>query len=71
MLKEASTSQSHLKKQVLHTKSDLEQVRDALDRANEELAESFKEGNELEFELQVWKSVAEKVESQLGRKPSK
>ncbi|KAH0711405.1 hypothetical protein KY289_007364 [Solanum tuberosum] len=65
MLKEASTSQSHLKEQVLHTKSDLEQVRDALDRANEELAESFEEGNELEFELQVWKSVAEKLKANL------
>ncbi|KAK4707745.1 hypothetical protein R3W88_028670 [Solanum pinnatisectum] len=65
MLKEASTSQSHLKEQVLHTKSDLEQVRDALDRANEELAESFEEGNELEFELQVWKSVAEKLKATL------
>ncbi|CAN4126778.1 unnamed protein product [Withania somnifera] len=65
MLKEASTSQSHLKEQVLHTKSDLEQVRDALDRANEELAESFIEGNELEFELQVWKSVAEKLKAYL------
>ncbi|PHT31204.1 hypothetical protein CQW23_27541 [Capsicum baccatum] len=65
MLKEASTSQSHLKEQVLHTKSDLEQVRDALDRANEELAESFGEGNELEFELQLWKSVAEKLKANL------
>ncbi|KAG5574550.1 hypothetical protein H5410_054684 [Solanum commersonii] len=65
MLKEASTSQSHLKEQVLHTKSDLEQVRDALDRANEELAESFEEGNELEFELQVWKSVSEKLKANL------
>ncbi|KAM3327822.1 putative protein isoform X1 [Capsicum galapagoense] len=65
MLKEASTSQSHLKEQVLHTKSDLEQVRDALDRANEELAESFCEGNELEFELQLWKSVAEKLKANL------
>ncbi|XP_055829030.1 uncharacterized protein At4g38062 [Solanum dulcamara] len=65
MLKEASTSQGHLKEQVLHTKSDLEQVRDALDRANEELAESFNEGNELEFELQVWKSVAEKLKANL------
>ncbi|XP_004250520.1 uncharacterized protein At4g38062 [Solanum lycopersicum] len=65
MLKVASTSQSHLKEQVLHTKSDLEQVRDALDRANEELAESFEEGNELEFELQVWKSVAEKLKANL------
>ncbi|MCD7467348.1 hypothetical protein HAX54_004755 [Datura stramonium] len=65
MLKEASTSQIHLQEQVLHTRSDLEQVRDALDRANEELAESFSEGNELEFELQVWKSVAEKLKANL------
>ncbi|XP_075080828.1 uncharacterized protein At4g38062-like [Nicotiana tabacum] len=65
MLKEASASQHHLKEQVLHTKSDLKQVRDALDRANEELAESFSEGNELEFELQVWKSVAEKLKVNL------
>ncbi|XP_016459252.2 uncharacterized protein At4g38062-like [Nicotiana tabacum] len=65
MLKEASASQHHLKEQVLHTKSDLKQVRDALDRANEELAESFSEGNELEFELQVWKSVAEKLKANL------
>ncbi|OIT38313.1 PREDICTED: uncharacterized protein At4g38062 [Nicotiana attenuata] len=65
MLKEASASQHHLKEQVLHTKSDLKQVRDALDRANEELAESFSEGNELEFELQVWKSVAEKLKASL------
>ncbi|KAJ8543999.1 hypothetical protein K7X08_025617 [Anisodus acutangulus] len=65
MLKEASTSQIHLKEQVLSTKSDLEQVRDALDRANEELAESFSEGSELEFEMQVWKSVAEKLKANL------
>ncbi|XP_070003419.1 uncharacterized protein At4g38062-like [Nicotiana sylvestris] len=65
MLKEASASQHHLKEQVLHTKSDLKQVLDALDRANEELAESFSEGNELEFELQVWKSVAEKLKVNL------
>ncbi|KAK4356303.1 hypothetical protein RND71_025274 [Anisodus tanguticus] len=65
MLKEASTSQIHLKEQVLSTKSDLEEVRDALDRANEELAESFSEGSELEFEMQVWKSVAEKLKANL------
>nr|GMD34537.1 putative centromere protein [Ipomoea batatas] len=42
MLKEASTYQVHLKEQVLKTKSsELKETKDTLDRADEELAESF------------------------------
>ncbi|KAK6154166.1 hypothetical protein DH2020_013805 [Rehmannia glutinosa] len=43
------------------------QLRDALDRANEELYEKSCEANEIEFELQIWKSIAEQMELNLKR----
>nr|GMD35070.1 uncharacterized protein At4g38062-like [Ipomoea batatas] len=65
MLKEASTHQVHLKEQVLKTKSELKEAKDALDRADEELAESYYEGKVIESELQIWRSVAERLQSSL------
>ncbi|CAI9753208.1 unnamed protein product [Fraxinus pennsylvanica] len=59
MLKESSTRQLHSEEQVLQIQSDLKTIHDALDRANEELYEKFCELNEVEFELQIWKSIAE------------
>ncbi|XP_019159013.1 PREDICTED: uncharacterized protein At4g38062-like [Ipomoea nil] len=64
-LKEASTHQVHLKEQVLKTKSELKEAKDALDRADEELAESYYEGKVIESELQIWRSVAERLQSRL------
>nr|GMD35067.1 putative centromere protein [Ipomoea batatas] len=63
MLKEASTYQAHLKEEVLKTKSESKVT---LDRANEELAESFYEGKVIESELQIWRFVAERLQSSLN-----
>nr|GLL34719.1 uncharacterized protein At4g38062-like [Ipomoea trifida] len=63
MLKEASTYQAHLKEEVLKTKSE---SKDTLDRENEELAESFYEGKVIESELQIWRFVAERLQSSLN-----
>ncbi|KAG8373441.1 hypothetical protein BUALT_Bualt11G0024600 [Buddleja alternifolia] len=62
MLKESSTCQVQSEEQI---RSDLEKVHEALDRANEELYEKYCEANEIEFELQIWKSMAEKLEINL------
>nr|XP_043634358.1 uncharacterized protein At4g38062 [Erigeron canadensis] len=53
------------KKQLLQTTTKLENACDLLDKANEELAHSYCEVNGVEFELQIWKSVAEKLEVHL------
>ncbi|KAA8530756.1 hypothetical protein F0562_005476 [Nyssa sinensis] len=68
MVKESSGHQLHLKEQALRLKNDLTEVCDALDRANNELAQKFCEGNELEFELQIWKSIAERLKANLEEK---
>ncbi|XP_027075681.1 uncharacterized protein At4g38062-like [Coffea arabica] len=51
--------------QVMSLKSDLKKVRKTLARANEELAARFCEGNQAEFELQIWKSIAEQLKANL------
>ncbi|KAK4430517.1 hypothetical protein Salat_1352400 [Sesamum alatum] len=65
MLKESKTCQLQSEEQVLQIQSDLEKVHDALDRANGELYEKFCEANQIEFELQIWKSIAEQLEENL------
>ncbi|KAL0423156.1 UNVERIFIED_CONTAM: hypothetical protein Sradi_0850400 [Sesamum radiatum] len=65
MLKESKTCQVQTEEQVLQIQSDLEKVHDALDRANGELYEKFCEANQIEFELQIWKSIAEQLEENL------
>ncbi|CAL5368396.1 unnamed protein product [Camellia sinensis] len=65
MLKESSECQLCLKEQALWMKSDLKKVHEALNRANDELAGKFCEGNELEFELQIWKSIAQRFKANL------
>lgn len=54
-------SQQHLKDQVLQLKGDLNRVHDALDKANEELAQKFCEVKEAEYEIQAWESIAERL----------
>ncbi|KAM7529357.1 hypothetical protein LguiB_032767 [Lonicera macranthoides] len=54
-----------LKEKMSKAKGENKLVCDALDRANEELARKFIEGNEVEFELQLWRSIAERLKSDL------
>ncbi|KAK2973501.1 hypothetical protein RJ640_020163 [Escallonia rubra] len=54
-----------LKEEVLQLKIELRKVNDALDRANDELAQKCFEESEAEFELQIWKSVAERLNASL------
>ncbi|XP_030975538.1 uncharacterized protein At4g38062 isoform X2 [Quercus lobata] len=69
MLEESSRCQLLLKEQVLQiessSKEKLTEVCDALERANTELAEKICEENEIEFELQIWKSKAEHLKGEL------
>ncbi|XP_057961756.1 uncharacterized protein At4g38062 isoform X1 [Malania oleifera] len=69
MLEESSMYQLRLKDQALQMESDfrekLREVCDALDAANSELAEKICDGSEAEFELQVWKSIAERLKVDL------
>lgn len=69
MLEESSRCQLLLKEQVLQiessSKEKLTEVCDALERANTELAEKICEENEIEFELQIWKSIAEHLKGEL------
>lgn len=65
MLEESTSSELQSKEQVLLIQSDLEKVNDALKRANEELYEKFCEANEIEFELQIWQSIAQQLEANL------
>ena len=69
MLEESSRCQLLLKEQVLQiessSKEKLTEVCDALERANTELAEKICEENEIEFELQNWKSIAERLKGEL------
>ncbi|KAE9450051.1 hypothetical protein C3L33_18049, partial [Rhododendron williamsianum] len=58
MLKDAYRCQTRLKEQVL-------QMERYLKKVDDELSEKFCEGNELEFGLQVWKSVAEGLQATL------
>lgn len=65
-LKESLRCQEQLKEQASLKDSalreDLRKVSDALDQANSELAEKIRERSEIEFELQSWKSVVERME---------
>ncbi|PWA60345.1 hypothetical protein CTI12_AA382810 [Artemisia annua] len=54
-----------VEEKLVQTRSELMNVCDLLEKANEELAESYCEVNEFEFELQLWKSVAEKLKVDL------
>ncbi|XP_058184992.1 uncharacterized protein At4g38062 [Rhododendron vialii] len=58
MLKDAYRCQTRLKEQVL-------QMERYLKKVDDELSEKFCDGNELEFGLQVWKSVAEGLQATL------
>ncbi|GFY90784.1 transcription factor bHLH131-like protein [Actinidia rufa] len=62
--KESWGSQLRLKEKALQMEIDLVKVHDALNRANDELAE-FCETNELEFELQIWRFIAERLKANL------
>lgn len=65
MLEESFVCQLRLKEQALQMqnalKQDLRKASDALDKANFELDEKICEGSEIEFELQTWKSFAERL----------
>ncbi|KAK3024547.1 hypothetical protein RJ639_043487 [Escallonia herrerae] len=54
-----------LKEEVLQLKIELRKVNDALDRANDELAQKCFEESEAEVELHIWKSVAERLNASL------
>lgn len=47
------------------SKRKLQEVTDALDIANSELAEKTSEGHQMEFELWIWKSIAERLKFEL------
>ncbi|KAL3630457.1 hypothetical protein CASFOL_023441 [Castilleja foliolosa] len=66
-LDESKKGLERSEEQVVQIQSDFNSVRDALDRANKELDEKFCEANEIEFELQIWKSMAEQLEMNLKR----
>ena len=69
MFEESSKYQLHLKEQSLQMESNLKarlrEACDALDRANSELSEKICEGSETEFELQIWKSIADHLKAEL------
>ena len=69
MLEESSKYQLQLKEQSLQMESNLKarlrEACDALDRANSELSEKICEGSETEFELQIWKSIADHLKAEL------
>ncbi|KAG6387581.1 hypothetical protein SASPL_152773 [Salvia splendens] len=65
ILKESTSSRLHSEEQMLLIQADLNRVREALERADDELYEKFREANEIEFELRMWKSVAEQLEANL------
>ncbi|XP_024032944.1 uncharacterized protein At4g38062 [Morus notabilis] len=69
MLVESSTREVFLREQILHMESvlnkKLREVCDDQDRTNTELTEKICEGNQMEFELYIWKSVAEHFKVEL------
>ncbi|KAL8133915.1 uncharacterized protein At4g38062 [Apium graveolens] len=65
MVVDSFTCQQHLKDQVLQLKGDLNRVHDALDKANEELAQKFCEVKEAEYEIQAWESIAEQLKNKM------
>lgn len=69
MLEESSMSQLLLKEKVLQMecnfKEQLKEIHDALDSAIIELDETICDRNEMEFELQIWKSIVERLKNDL------
>ncbi|KAL5556559.1 hypothetical protein UlMin_038795 [Ulmus minor] len=69
MLMESSMCELFLKEHISKMegvlKKKLTEVCDDLDRTNAELAEKICEGNEIEFELHIWKSIAERLKFDL------
>ncbi|CAJ1940249.1 unnamed protein product [Sphenostylis stenocarpa] len=69
MLEESIISQLILKDKVFHMecnfKEQLEEIHDALDSVIIELDETICERNEVEFELQIWKSIVERLKNEL------
>ncbi|KAB1201908.1 hypothetical protein CJ030_MR8G002360 [Morella rubra] len=69
MLEESSRCQFLLEEKILQTESSSQEkfieVCDALERANAEYEEKFSETNEIEFELQMWISIAERLKVDL------
>ncbi|KAJ4962342.1 hypothetical protein NE237_022281 [Protea cynaroides] len=65
MLEESSGCQLRLKEEAMQMqnalKEDLRNVSEALDKTNSELMEKIRESSEIEFELEMWKSVAERL----------
>ncbi|XP_077233534.1 uncharacterized protein At4g38062-like [Tasmannia lanceolata] len=65
MLEESYSCRDRLKEQASQKEAslreDLSKVSNALDKANCDLSEEKLKGSEMEFELQKWKSVAEKM----------
>ncbi|KAI5669757.1 hypothetical protein M9H77_19610 [Catharanthus roseus] len=57
--------QASLRAQLLNMRSHLMKLCNAIDNANDELAVKFCELNEVEFELQIWKSIAEQLKRNL------
>ncbi|WVZ22652.1 hypothetical protein V8G54_001196 [Vigna mungo] len=68
-LEESTMSQLILKEKVLHMecnfKQQLKEIHDALDSVIIELDETICERNEVEFELQIWKSIVERLKNEL------
>ncbi|KAK7346056.1 hypothetical protein VNO80_20569 [Phaseolus coccineus] len=68
-LEESTMSQLILKEKVLHMecnfKEQLKEVHDALDSVITELDETICERNEVEFELQIWKSIVERLKNEV------
>ncbi|KAI5419298.1 uncharacterized protein At4g38062 [Lathyrus oleraceus] len=71
MLEESTKCQRILEKQVLQmecdSKEQLRETHEALDIAINELDERICERNEMEFELQIWKSIVERLKSDLEK----
>ncbi|KAK7386728.1 hypothetical protein VNO78_27063 [Psophocarpus tetragonolobus] len=69
MLEESTTSQQILKEKALQMeynfKEQFKEIRDALNSAIIDLDETVCERNEMEFELQVWKSIVERLKNNL------
>ncbi|XVF15295.1 hypothetical protein REPUB_Repub09cG0138600 [Reevesia pubescens] len=69
MFEESSRSQLQLEEQISQIDSDSERkltdVSNALEKANSELVEKICEGHEIEFELWIWKSIAERLKVDL------
>ncbi|CAA0831799.1 basic helix-loop-helix (bHLH) DNA-binding superfamily protein [Striga hermonthica] len=65
MLEESEKCRIQFEEQLVKIQCDLKQAHDALDRANEELCEKYSEASEIEYELQIWKSIAEQMEVNL------